>query len=128
MKSINKLFEIKFGELNEVNNFINEYLEKYNVERINEIPISHNDSIGLVVTILYEEKDDVISKEILLKAFEVMYESNRVSINYLQNELKIGFNKASLLISRLKELGVIKENKELIDLNEAKIIINNLED
>lgn len=128
MKSINKLFEIKFGELNEVNNFINEYLEKYNVERINEIPISHNDSIGLVVTILYEEKDDVISKEILLKAFEVMYESNRVSINYLQNELKIGFNKASRLISRLKELGVIKENKELIDLNEAKIIINNLED
>ena len=104
-----------------IDNFINEYLEKYNVIDIKEVV--HNKV--LLVTIIYEiELND--DSELLKKIVKSSENKDKISMNLLQEEFSIGFNRTSMALDTLEKLNIIspKPRKLLISYDEAVKIID----
>ncbi len=104
-----------------VDAFINEYLEKYNVVDIKEVV--HNNI--LLVTIIYEIELNE-DGELLKKIVKSSENNDNISINSLQNELGIGFNRTSRALETLEKLNIIspKPRKLLLSYEDAEKIID----
>jgi len=104
-----------------IDNFINEYLEKYNVIEIKEI--SHCEY--MFVTIIYEMKINE-DGELLKKIVKISENMNIISINTIQNELTIGFNRAAIALQSLEDLSIVssKPRRLLVSYIDAEKIID----
>jgi len=104
-----------------IDNFINEYLEKYNVIEIKEI--SHCEY--MFVTIIYEMKINE-DGELLKKIVKISENMNIISINTIQNELTIGFNRAAIALQSLEDLSIVssKPRRLLVSYEDAEKIID----
>ena len=104
-----------------IDNFINEYLEKYNVIEIKEI--SHCEY--MFVTIIYEMKINE-EGELLKKIVKISENMDIISMNTIQNELTIGFNRASRALQSLEDLSIIssKPRRLLVSYRDAEKIID----
>ena len=110
----------------EIEKFINEYLEKYEVVDVNQIGYTTN-NVYINVTIIY--KEDVFDnndKELLKEIIKL----DHISINNAQSKLNIGFNRASILISLLEDNKIISSKEDgrklLVSIDEANSIIESL--
>ncbi len=105
--------------------FINKIAEKGNIQSINLTPVGNNTTQWVIVNVLYEPYDNEISKDLLIKSLDILYNDKKISINHLQSKIEIGFNKASQIISLFEELGIISKRNEdnqrtiLLEYNEA---------
>ena len=73
-----------------------------------------------------EEDKEKIDKDLLFKLALFYVKTNKVNINSAQNEFNIGFNKTSILLAELENLGIVsKKNgtdpRTLLITDEAKI-------
>ncbi len=111
--------------------YLNELLEDIIINKIIYTPVKNGDEV--LITILYEGKEKVDKSTDYHKALSIIYNNNKISINLLQIQMNIGFNKASIIISKLEDLNIISkrdkngQRKILLPLEEAKEIIDDLE-
>ena len=111
----------------EIERFINEFLDKYEVVDVNQIGYTTN-NVYINVTIIY--KEDVFDnneKELLKEIIKL----DHISINVVQNALSIGFNRASILISILEDNKIISDKKDgrklLMNIDDANKLIDSLD-
>lgn len=110
----------------EIEKFINEYLDKYEVVDVNQIGYTTNNAY-INVTIIY--KEDVFENNDKEQLKEII-KLDHISINEVQNALSIGFNRASILISILEDNKIISDKKDgrklLMNIDEANKLIDSL--
>ena len=109
-----------------IEEFINEYLDKYEVIDTNQISYFTNNAY-INVTIIYNmEVYDKNDKELLKEIIKL----DHISINNAQAKLNIGFNRASILISLLENNKIISSKEDgrklLMDIDEANSVIESL--
>ena len=109
-----------------IENFINEYLDKYEVVDVNQIAYTTNNEY-INVTIIYKEcVFDNNDKELLKEIIKL----DHISIIEAQNSLSIGFNRASILISILEDNKIISDKKDgrklLMNIDEANKLIDSI--
>ena len=108
-KCITKSF-YSYKIVGDIDDFINEYLENYSIIDIKQV--SHKDY--LFITIIYEIELDE-DQELLKTVVKLIEKKGTMSINLLQNELGIGFNRASTSLRTLVKLNIISsDDKRLI--------------
>ncbi len=111
-----------------VRNFINSNINKHNVIDIIQTPV--NDSI--LVTLVYEIDADEDYNQMLKDIVDIASKLDTVSMNVIQTELKLGFNRVSKFLTLLEDLNIIstdKPKKILKSKDEAyKIIDKNYND
>ena len=108
-KCITKSF-YSYKIVGDIDDFINEYLENYSIIDIKQV--SHKDY--LFITIIYEIELDE-DQELLKTVVKLIEKNGTMSINLLQNELGIGFNRASTSLRTLVKLNIISsDDKRLI--------------
>ena len=114
-----------WGDTKGIDEFVNQIAQKGNIENVNIIPAGSNTVHRIIVNVLYEPYDNEISKDLLIKSLDILYNDKKISINHLQSKIEIGFNKASQIISLFEELGIISKRNEdnqrtiLLEYNEA---------
>ena len=124
IKSVSKNFNAK--SCKPIDDFVNDYLAKYEVAQIIKVPLVNNNYAAMNVTIIYNEDIiDDLDKTLLKEIIEL----DNISINNTTNELSIGYNHAYKLIKLLEELNIISSKKDgrklLIDTEKACEIIDN---
>lgn len=118
-----------------IDEFINEYLSKYKVEQIIKTLYETN-NVYFSISIIYNEeitkccndkenlKNCAEDKEMLKK---IIHLNQPLSINRVQVEYQIGFNRACNLLAKLVELGITSSKEEgrkmLVSVEEAVRII-----
>ena len=113
-----------------IDEFVNQIAQKGNIENVNIIPAGSNTVHNIIVNVLYEPYDNKISKDLLIKSLDILYNAEKISINHLQSKIGIGFNKASQILRLFEELGIISKRNEdnqrtiLLEYNEALNEIN----
>ena len=95
-----------------IDEFVNQIAQKGNIENVNIIPAGSNTIHRIIVNVLYEPYDNEISKDLLIKSLDILYNDKNISINHLQSKVEIGFNKASQILSLFEELGIISKRNE----------------
>lgn len=121
---------LNWGNTKGIDEFVNQIAQKGNIENVNIIPTGSNTLSRIIVNVLYEPYDNEISKDLLIKSLDILYKDKKTSINNLQSNLEIGFNKASQILSLFEELGIISKRNEdnqrtiLLEYNEALNKIN----
>ena len=121
---------LNWGNTKGIDEFVNQIAQKGNIENVNIIPTGSNTLSRIIVNVLYEPYDNEIPKDLLIKSLDILYKDKKTSINNLQSNLEIGFNKASQILSLFEELGVISSRNEdnqrtiLLEYNEALKKIN----
>ena len=109
-----------------IEEFINEYLDKYEVVDTNQISYFTNNAY-INVTIIYNmEVFDKNDKELLKEIIKL----DHISINNAQSKLNIGFNRASILINLLENNNIISSKEDgrklLVSIDEANSVIESL--
>jgi DNA segregation ATPase FtsK/SpoIIIE-like protein len=56
---------------------------------------------------LYKEGDDDDEDEFYKQAVQIVIESDKASISYLQRRLKIGYNRAARIIEKMEEMHIV---------------------
>ena len=56
---------------------------------------------------LYKEGDDDNEDEFYKQAVQIVIESDKASISYLQRRLKIGYNRAARIIEKMEEMHIV---------------------
>ena len=101
-----------WGDTKGIDEFVNQIAQKGNIENVNIIPAGSNTLHRIIVNVLYEPYDNEISKDLLIKSLDILYNDKKISINHLQSKIEIGFNKASQILSLFEELGIISKRNE----------------
>ena len=101
-----------WGDTKGIDEFVNQIAQKGNIENVNIIPAGSNTIHRIIVNVLYELYDNEISKDLLIKSLDILYNDKKISINHLQSKIEIGFNKASQILSLFEELGIISKRNE----------------
>ena len=101
-----------WGDTKGIDEFVNQIAQKGNIENVNIIPAGSNTIHRIIVNVLYEPYDNEISKDLLIKSLDILYNDKKISINHLQSKIEIGFNKASQILSLFEELGIISKRNE----------------
>lgn len=109
-----------------IDNFINDYLDKYDVEEIIKTPY-HTNNAYINISIIYLEK--VIDEEDK-KLLKEIIKLDTISINIIQTTFSIGFNRAYSLIKKLEELNILSSKKAgrkiLVSQEEAIRLIDSI--
>ena len=88
-------------EVKDVINYLKEGVENEYLEEIIE-----NDGSDLK-SIYKDGDDDSDSDELFKEAVEIVIESDKASISYLQRRLKIGYNRAARMIEKMEDMNIV---------------------
>ena len=88
-------------EVKDVINYLKEGVENEYLEEIIE-----NDGSDLK-SIYKDGDDDSDSDELFKEAVQIVIESNKASISYLQRRLKIGYNRAARMIEKMEDMNIV---------------------
>ena len=101
-------------EVKDVINYLKEGVENEYLEEILENANSDLKS-------LYQDKnDDDDDDEFYKGAVNIVIESEKASISYLQRRLKIGYNRAARMIEKMEDMGIVTA----IQKNGTRNVIN----
>ena len=89
------------------NEYIDEILEENNENDLKTLYSNNNSG----------EDDDELYQE----AIQIVVESDKASISYLQRRLKIGYNRAARIIEKMEEMGIVTS----IQKNGTRNVIKN---
>jgi len=87
-------------EVKDVINYLKEGAENEYIEEILQ-----NDSSDLKS--IYKDNDDNDDDELYKEAVNIVIESDKASISYLQRRLKIGYNRAARMIEKMEEMNIV---------------------
>ena len=83
-------------------NYLKEGIENKYIEEILE---ENNDNdLKSIYSINNGDSDD---DELYNEAVQIVIESDKASISYLQRRLKIGYNRAARIIEKMEEMGIV---------------------
>ena len=88
-------------EVKDVINYLKEGVENEYLEEIIE-----NDGSDLK-SIYKDGDDDSDNDELFKEAVQIVIESNKASISYLQRRLKIGYNRAARMIEKMEDMNIV---------------------
>ena len=103
-------------EVKDVINYLKDGIENEYIEEIIE-ENNENDLKSLYSSNNSDSDDD----ELYDQAVQIVIESDKASISYLQRRLKIGYNRAARIIEKMEEMGIVSS----IQKNGTRNVIKN---
>ena len=86
--------------MKDVINYLKEGVENEYLDEILE-----ND--GNDLKSIYKDGDNDDDDELFKEAVQIVIESDKASISYLQRRLKIGYNRAARMIEKMEEMNIV---------------------